>query len=141
MRKKSLSLLGVLVLIVGIFLCRSYLPTGRNTEPSEPQASSIVTEATASPTVSQKYAFRSQKLLKEHFDKHGRDMGFASASEYEQAADRVIRDPDALHKLEAEDGDDIYYIEATNEFVVLSKDGYIRTYFLPDAGKAYYDRQ
>ncbi|MBQ2147419.1 MAG: hypothetical protein II439_03940, partial [Firmicutes bacterium] len=27
------------------------------------------------------------------------------------------------------------------EFVVLSKDGYIRTYFWPDSGKKYYDKQ
>lgn len=42
---------------------------------------------------------------------------------------------------EAEDGDDVYYIEDTNEFVVVSPDGYLRTYFNTDAGKDYYDRQ
>ena len=96
---------------------------------------------TATPSPAAEYRFRNQSLLSQHYDKHGKDMGFASAAEYEQAASRVINDPSALHKLEAEDGDDIYYIEATNEFVVLAKDGYIRTYFLPDAGRAYYDRQ
>ena len=40
-----------------------------------------------------------------------------------------------------ERGDDVYYLEETNEFVVVSTDGYIRTYFLPDGGKAYFDRQ
>ena len=35
----------------------------------------------------------------------------------------------------------VFYVEATNEFVVLSTDGYIRTYFLPDGGKRYFDRQ
>ena len=44
-------------------------------------------------------------------------------------------------KIEKEDGDTVYYVEATNEFVVLSTDGYIRTYFLPDSGKRYFDRQ
>ena len=38
-------------------------------------------------------------------------------------------------------GDDVYYVEDTNEFVVLSRDGYIRTYFNPDRGKAYFDKQ
>ncbi len=87
------------------------------------------------------YYFRSKSLLNSHYDKHGKDMGFKSAKEYEKAASDVINDPTALHKTEKEDGDTCYYIVATNEFVVLSKDGYIRTYFLPDAGKAYYDRQ
>ena len=53
----------------------------------------------------------------------------------------MVTDPRALHKTEQEDGDDVYYIEETNEFVVVSTDGYIRTYFLPDSGKAYFDRQ
>ncbi len=68
-------------------------------------------------------------------------MGFDSKEAYEKAASDVINNPAALHKTEAEDGDYVYYVEETNEFVVLSKDGYIRTYFLPSAGKAYYDRQ
>ena len=36
---------------------------------------------------------------------------------------------------------DVYYKEDTNEFVVVSTDGYIRTYFNPDSGKKYFDRQ
>lgn len=85
--------------------------------------------------------FRNDNLLDEHYDKHGIEMGFASAEEYELAAYKVIINPDTLHKIEAEDGDDVYYLEATNEFVVVSQDGYIRTYFNPDAGIDYYNRQ
>lgn len=87
------------------------------------------------------YTFRSEKLLLDHYKKHGIDMGFDSAEAYEAAANEVIHNPDALHKLEAEDGDDIYYLEETNEFVVVSTDGYIRTYFNPDKGIDYYNRQ
>ncbi|MCR5769197.1 MAG: hypothetical protein K6G45_12050 [Lachnospiraceae bacterium] len=90
---------------------------------------------------SQQYYFRSNKLLTQHYEKHGIEMGFDSKEAYEKAASDVINNPAALHKTEAEDGDYVYYVEETNEFVVLSKDGYIRTYFLPSAGKAYYDRQ
>ena len=85
--------------------------------------------------------FRNEKLLMQHFEKHGKDMGFTSAEEYEKAAAAVPVNPDALHKTEAEDGDDVYYIEATNEFVVVSTDGYIRTYFLPDSGIKYFNKQ
>lgn len=87
------------------------------------------------------YKFRSKKLLDQHYDKHGKEMGFKSAADYEKAASDVVNNPEALHKIEKEDGDDIYYVEATNEFVVVSTDGYLRTYFLPSAGKSYYDRQ
>lgn len=68
-------------------------------------------------------------------------MGFASAQEYEAGAVAVIENAAALHKVEEEDGDEVYYLKSTNEFVVVSTDGYVRTYFKPDDGIAYYNRQ
>lgn len=85
--------------------------------------------------------FRNKKLLDSHYEKHGKEMGFASAKEYEKAAAKVVTNKEALHKIEAEDGDDVYYIESTNEFVIVSKDGYLRTYFYPSDGLDYYNRQ
>lgn len=87
------------------------------------------------------YVFRNSKLLNQHYEKHGIEMGFSSAEEYETAAAAVVNNSKALHKIEAEDGDDVYYLEETNEFVIVSTDGYIRTYFNPNAGKKYFDRQ
>ena len=68
-------------------------------------------------------------------------MGFSSAEEYEKAAKEVVLNRDSLHKIEEEDGDDVYYLESTNEFVIVSPDGYIRTYFNPSDGIEYYNRQ
>lgn len=91
------------------------------------------------------YYFRTEQQLNQHFTKHGGefkgDFDYETAEEYEAGASDVINNPDALHKTEAEDGDGVYYIEGTNEFVVLSTDGYIRTYFRPNAGIEYYNRQ
>ena len=102
-----------------------------------PTQEPAVTETPEAPL----YTFRSEKLLLSHYEKHGLEMGFDSAKAYEAAANQVIQNPDVLHKLEAEDGDDVYYLEATNEFVVVSTDGYIRTYFNPDSGIDYFNRQ
>ena len=87
------------------------------------------------------YEFRKYSMLESHYYKHGVDMGFSSPEEYLAAANAVIANPDALTKSEKEDGDTVFYVEDTNEFVVLSTDGYIRTYFLPDSGKRYFDKQ
>lgn len=87
------------------------------------------------------YTFRSEDQYISHYEKHGIEMGFASAEEYLEAANKVISSPDALYKLEAEDNDHVYYLEETNEFVVVSQDGYIRTYFNPSAGIDYFNRQ
>ncbi len=113
--------------------------TTRTTTATTTKATTTTTKAYV------EYHFRSQKLLNEHFAKHGSEFpssfSYTTAEKYEHGASNVINSPTALHKTEKDDGDFVYYIEATNEFVVLSTDGYIRTYFLPSAGKSYYDRQ
>ena len=85
--------------------------------------------------------FKNSTLLNDHYEKHGKDMGYASAASYLEAANAVVNNPKSLHKIESEDGDDVYYLESTNEFVIVSKDGFIRTYFYPEDGIAYYNRQ
>ncbi|MCR5702038.1 MAG: hypothetical protein K6G76_07840 [Lachnospiraceae bacterium] len=87
------------------------------------------------------YRFRNEETYDKHFDKHGEEMGCSTKEEYLEAANKVINNPKSLHKTEAEDGDDVYYLEETNEIVFVSKDGYIRTYFSPKSGKKYYDKQ
>lgn len=124
MLKKIISLLLVLAILT-LSACGTVVESDPETEPS----------------TYVEYKFKSEKLLNQHYEKHGKDMGFASADEYEKAASDVINNPDALNKLEKEDGDGVFYVVDTNEFVVLSTEGYIRTYFLPDAGRAYYDKQ
>ena len=87
------------------------------------------------------YEFRRDDYLEEHFDKHGDEFDYATADEYLEGANRVIADEDSLYKTEEEDGDHIYYLEETNEFVIVSTDGYIRTYFKPSDGLDYFNRQ
>lgn len=91
------------------------------------------------------YHFRNEKLLNQHFEKHGSefavDFGYQTAEDYEKGASDVINNPEALFKTEAEDGDGVYYIEESNEFVILSTDGYIRTYFRPSGRIDYFNKQ
>lgn len=129
MLKKVLPIVGVIVLVVLIIMLSGLL--GDKPEPNDPGNDPDYVE----------YTFRNEGLLNEHFEKHGIEMGFDSAEEYQRAASDAANDPNALHKLEKEDGDDVYYKEETNEFVVISADGFIRTYFCPDSGKKYFDKQ
>lgn len=116
-------------------------------EVTEVETTAEVTEASTYSEVTEteipvkQYRFRNSELLEEHYEKHGIEMGFASAEEYEKAAAAVITAPEVLHKYEKEDNDDVYYLESTNEFVIVSTDGFIRTYFKPDSGKDYFDKQ
>ena len=89
------------------------------------------------------YSFRTEELLNSHYQKHGDEFGDLSKEEYLLGANNLINSSfsDVLTKYEDEDDDKIYYSENTNEFLVLSSDGYIRTYFKPDDGIEYYNRQ
>lgn len=87
------------------------------------------------------YRFRNSKDLKDHFKKHGAEFGYENKEQYLEGANKVINSSDALHKLEKEDNDDVYYLESSNEFVIVSVNGYIRTYFKPNDGIEYYNRQ
>lgn len=110
-------------------------------EPDSTPSSSDSSNAPVSVTEQTDLEFRNDDLLYEHYEKHGREMGFTSAEDYEEAASDVVENSEALQKTEAEDGDMVYYLENTNEFVIVSPDGYIRTYFLPEDGIDYYNRQ
>lgn len=87
------------------------------------------------------YYFRRGAYLTEHFEKHGGEFGYETEEEYLLGANQVILSEDSLHKLEAEDGDHVFFQESTGSIVFLSADGYIRTYFKPADGIDYYNRQ
>lgn len=104
-----------------------------------------ISEETASETEKavQKYYFRSEKLFDSHYEKHGAEFGDITQDEYLDLANELINaeGDNILHKTEKEDGDFLYYDTETNEFLVLSTDGYIRTFFKPSAGLDYWERQ
>lgn len=137
----------IVVIVCAVFGIRLGDLTGDDTAQvataAKPTAAQVteIGEAEEETTAAPAYRFANNKTLRQHYEKHGIEMGFASAEEYLAAANAVISNPKALHKLEKEDNDHIYYLEATNEIVFVSQKGVIRTYFCPDSGKAYFDRQ
>jgi len=108
--------------------------TAKNTNPDS-------NTETKNKQVEIKYKFRNKGLWEEHFEKHGEEFPYSSKEEYLEGANIMMENPDKLHKSEKEDGDDVYYLESTNEFIIISGDGYLRTYFKPSRGKAYFDKQ
>ena len=140
-RKNALRQVPVTTLILLIALTFVYISFVRKPESSTPKQTKL-TQVTENPNSSIQKAvlFQSDEKLKEHYEKHGKAMGFASAEEYLAAANAVILNEEALHKTQ-KDEDDVYYLEETNDFVVVSPQGYLRTYFRPEDGIKYYRRQ
>ena len=122
-RKYIIGIIAVIIVLLGFVVQKSDIPISENGN------------------VEIVHTFHSDEQLKDHYEKHGIDMGYDSPEAYLEGANRVVASKEALHKLEAEDGDDVYYLEDTNEFVIVSKKGYIRTYFNPSDGIDYYNRQ
>ncbi len=138
-------IIGLLALVVGLI---QYLPDKGTLSTGDIVSEQVVIQDSDYEDEEEKedaeyvdYFFRNEELLNSHYEKHGKEMGFKDGAAYEKAASDVVNNKEALHRVEAEDGDDVYYMESTNEFVVVSTDGYIRTYFEPDDGIEYFNRQ
>lgn len=85
--------------------------------------------------------FLNSRLQARHFQKHvleKNEFGVLTEEEYLENADRFVGEPlDAntqvyYRKYGAEAGDMVRYNSVTNEYGVLSKDGFIITYFIAD---------
>ncbi len=88
------------------------------------------------------YTFRNKTRYDEHYEKHGAEFGNITKKEYLQKANDLINSKSdrVLHKY-SDDGDYMYFDQDTGYFLVLSADGYIRTFFIPTAGIKYWERQ
>lgn len=102
--------------------------------------------ASAAPSVSAGHpeiGFSDAAHLAEHFQKHGREFGGISQLEYLQRAQALRDRPAAGPVREAvrRDGVVTRYDRSEGEFLAFDHDLTIRTYFRPNDGEAYFDRQ
>ena len=71
----------------------------------------------------------------DHFTKHGARLGIADESTYLEKADHFLGSPKTptAHEFRRPWNDDLLrYDPTTDEFGVLGKSGYIKTYYKPD---------
>lgn len=87
--------------------------------------------------------FQTQALLQRHFEKHQAEFGVISIQEYLRKATQLADKPlsEDVVQLVRSDKSISKYCFSTNEFVVITKDGYIRTYFKPNAKEAYWNEE
>ena len=102
--------------------------------PAEPLPRSLADAPSASPCFA-------PGQLEHHFQKHGLAMGFANQADYLRAAQALVRGGPDVETLRRDGGDTLFYRASTDEFAVLSDRNVIRTYFKPDDGPAYWERQ
>ena len=109
--------------------------------PSGPAAGHARAHAAASADA--ETGFRSHARLVEHFEKHGAEFHAASAQEYLRLA-LALRDRpaggDVLERVR-DDGAITRFDRASGAFIAFDRDGTIRTFFKPNDGERYFDRQ
>ena len=79
----------------------------------------------------------SENNLINHFNKHGRSMGYKTINEYAKGARNTARNSNNLSG-RTKDGKTIVYDPDSNEIVIINGSGRTITYFSPDRGINYY---
>lgn len=84
--------------------------------------------------------FETPEKMQKHYDKHIDKYGNISISEYIALANELVnaKDTDDIERIVRSDESTAIYRFSTNDFLVITKDGYIRTFFKPDDGEAYW---
>ncbi len=110
-----------ILLLTAVFMLGRSSFNGGDTVSRQPGTS--VTQPGA---VSKTYIFKDFDQLVQQFETYGKAMGYDSEEEYLAAANEVIADPKSVHS--TKDGEESYERRQTGEQVILSADGYIRTF-------------
>jgi pyocin large subunit-like protein len=87
--------------------------------------------------------FRTQHLLEEHFAKHGREFGTITQEQYLRAAQQLRDARPGKNILESQrrDGGGAKFDRRRGWFVAYDSDGTLRTFFIPNDGIRYFERQ
>ena len=86
--------------------------------------------------------FRSRRQFDEHFQKHGSEFGKITQAEYLRLAQELRDAPVGGPILEARRGGVITKFDRRRKyFGAYNADGTIRTFFIPNQGESYFQRQ
>jgi hypothetical protein len=144
---RVVSLLVALVVTALVARGRDRAPSVERTAPltaSEPASTTPNTAPRASGGISRRNGFRSRDALDDHFAKHGAEFGARSAAEYlalAQALRDTIAGGDILEIVRTTDGVVSRFDRRTGAFVAFDRNGTLRTFFRPNDGEAYFQRQ
>jgi pyocin large subunit-like protein len=87
--------------------------------------------------------FRTQHMLEEHFARHGRAFGAITQEQYLRAAQQLRDSRPGKNVLESRrpDGSGAKFDRRRGWFVEYDSDGTLRTFFIPNDGIRYFERQ
>lgn len=80
--------------------------------------------------------FASDEFLLDHYQRHGKKLGYKTMEEYLEGANQFFRRNEGV--VFRPNGDKHFFDSVTGEFGIIDKNGIIRTYFKPRAGVDYF---
>ena len=138
-----------LVLIVLAALAVTYGPRlfergGATTlEPAPTSARETARPDESAASVDTRVGFTSERALDEHYEKHGREFGTVTRAQYLRLA-QELRDAPAggsVKEIVRDDGVITRFDTRSGAFIAFHRDGTIRTFFAPNEGLRYFERQ
>ena len=135
---KNFWLVAVIGLAVG---CGAHSPTEA---PPVVKKGSVLTAPITKSSPKSNVGFSSHEKLSEHFKKHGKEVGAVSEADYLEKA-QALRDapltPDIREQLRPSDGHTCRFQKSTGYFEVFDNRKVIHTFFRPNDGEQYFERQ
>ncbi len=150
MRKKAkVTVTGILLAILAIWLGPEALRGTRDANPGSGTTTSAAAHDTSSSSASPKaqvdtrIGFTSKRALDEHFQKHGDEFGSITEAQYLRLA-QDLRDTGvggSVRESVRSDGVVTRFDTRTGGFIAFHEDKSIRTFFKPNDGLRYFERQ
>jgi pyocin large subunit-like protein len=122
----------------------SAAPAAASPAVEAPGAAPRASAPAAPPLPRSAIGFRNRQRLDEHFDKHGAEFNAPNADAYLSLAQALRAAPPSATVRELQrptDGVIAKFDRATGAFVAFDADSIIRTFFKPNDGEAYFERQ
>jgi hypothetical protein len=143
--RSKLSLVGlVVVAVLALFFpeLRETLGLGETSVPEAPGTLATPTRPDGA-SVDTSIGFRSRGALDEHFEKHGAEFGVSDRERYLRLACELRDAPLGSNVLEGTRSDGVItrFDARTGAFVAFNRDRTLRTFFKPNDGRAYFERQ
>jgi len=129
----------VLIVLLSSACFHQHAPAPQSTPQTQPPSQ----VSSARQSVRTNIGFASRQKLLEHYQKHGGEFGSVTLDEYLLQA-QTLRDRQAgggVLEFVRTDGVVTRYDRSSAAFIAFNSDGTIRTYFKPNAGESYFNRQ
>ena len=121
----------------------SRAPPAKQPQPKAKPPAKAERTASGLPISSSRVGFTSYRSWQSHFNKHGHEFGKIDADEYLELA-KALRDAklsrDVIERTRR-DGVITRFHRSSGDFIAFHKDKTIRTFFRPNDGEAYFNRQ